>query len=226
MTGEDPPVHSVRDTVYSALTGSPLYQCLRSKFDHRYSLNIGLMLPRNELEIYTIRERLDQICDLLSLRLVSSFAMPPNAPGIALPRFDDYPLNESIISRNWRMEFPFMTIQTPSMMCLVGLNPQLAAQMVALERTDLSILTPPGDSPGFRIQYQDAIRLVITKGRVRARTSHNIIVPSQPSMRKSIIVTQSYIQNSSVCILKRSLEMSQHQPILFSSSLWLLSAQW
>ncbi|PMD17904.1 hypothetical protein NA56DRAFT_578013 [Hyaloscypha hepaticicola] len=112
---------------------------------------------KNELEIYTIRERLDQICDLLSLRLASSFAMPPNAPGIKLPRFDDYPLDESIISRNWRVEFPFMTIQTPSMMCLVGLNPQLAAQMVALERTDLSMLTPPGDSPGFRIQYQDAI---------------------------------------------------------------------
>jgi hypothetical protein len=208
VTGEDRPVHSVRDTVYSALTGSPLHQCLRSKFAHRYSLNIGLMLPRNESEIYIIKERLDQICDLLSLRLVSSFAMPPNAPGIALPRFDDYPLDESIISRNWRMEFPFMTIQTPSIMCLVGLNPQLAAQMVALERTDLSTLTPPGDSPGFRIQYQDAIRLVITEGRVRTRTSHNVAVPSQPSMRKSINVTQSYIQNSSVCILKRSLEMS------------------
>ncbi len=163
MTGEDRPAHSVRGTGFSALTGSPLHQRLRSKFTSRYSLNIGLMLLRNELEINTIRERLDQICDLLSLRLVPGFAVPSNAPGVALPRFDDYPLDESIISRNWRMEFPFMTIQTPSMMCLVGLNPQLAAQMVALERTDLSMLTPPGDPPGFRIQYQDAIRLVATK---------------------------------------------------------------
>ena len=93
-------------------------------------------------------------------------------------------------------------------------------------RSDLSMLTPPGDSPGFRIQYQDAIRLVITEGRVRTITSHNVIVPSQPSMRKSIIVTQSYIQNSLVCILKRSLGTLQHQRILFSSSSWLLSAQW
>jgi hypothetical protein len=114
---EDRPVHSVRDTVSNALTRSPVPLCLRSTFVYRYSPNIGLMLPRNELEIYTIRERLDQICDLLSLRLASSFAMPPNAPGIKLPRFDDYPLDESIISRNWRVEFPFMTIQTPSMMC-------------------------------------------------------------------------------------------------------------
>ena len=163
VTGEDRPVHSVRDTVFNALTRWPLHLCLRSTFAYSYSPNIGLMLPRNELEIYTIRERLDQICDLLSLRLASSFAMPPNAPGITLPRFDDYPLDESIISRNWRLEFPFMTIQTPSMMCLLGLNPQLAAQMVALERTDLSMLTLPGHSSGFRIQYQDAIRLVIAK---------------------------------------------------------------
>lgn len=91
--------------------------------------------------------------------------MLPNAPGIASSRLNDYPLDESIISRNWRVEFPFMTIQTPSMMCLLGLNPQLAAQMVSLERTNLSMLTPPGDSPGFRIQYQDAIRLVIVKER-------------------------------------------------------------
>jgi hypothetical protein len=163
VTGEDRLVHSVKDTVFNALTRWPLHLCLRSTFAYCYSPNIGLMLPRNELEIYTIRERLDQICDLLSLRLASSFAMPPNAPGITLPRFDDYPLDESIISRNWRLEFPFMTIQTPSMMCLLGLNPQLAAQMVALERTDLSMLTLPGHPSGFRIQYQDAIRLVIAK---------------------------------------------------------------
>lgn len=169
--GEDRPVHSARDTIFNALTGSPLHQRLRSKFVNRYSPNIGLTLLRNELEISTIRERLDQICDLLSLRSVSSFVMPSNASGTALPRFDDYPLDESIISRNWRIEFPFMTIQTPSMMCLVGLNPQLAAQMVTLERTNLSMLTPPSDIPGFRIQYEDAIRLVATKEHMRTTNS-------------------------------------------------------
>jgi hypothetical protein len=51
-----------------------------------------------------------------------------------------------------------MTIQTPSMMLLLGLNPRLAAQMVAEERTDVSTLTPPGEFLGFKIQYQDAIR--------------------------------------------------------------------
>jgi hypothetical protein len=67
-------------------------------------------------------------------------------------------MDESIISRNWRSEFPFMTIQTPSMMLLLGLNPRLAAQMVTEERTDLSTLTPPGEFRSFKIQYQDAIR--------------------------------------------------------------------
>jgi hypothetical protein len=169
--GEDPPVHSVRDTISNALTGSPVHQRLRSKFVNHLSPNIGLTRLRNEAEINAIRERLDQISDLLSLRLVSSFATPSNAPGFALPRFDDYPLDESIISRTWRVEFPFMTIQTPSMMCLVGLNPRLAAQMVTLERTDLSMLTPPGEPPGFRIQYQDAIRLVASNQNMRIRSS-------------------------------------------------------
>lgn len=67
-------------------------------------------------------------------------------------------MDESIISRNWRMEFPFMTIQTPSMMLFLGLNPRLAAQMVIEERTDVSLLTPAGDLHGFSIQHQDAIR--------------------------------------------------------------------
>jgi hypothetical protein len=56
------------------------------------------------------------------------------------------------------MEFPFMTIQTPSMMLFLGLNPRLAAQMVIEERTDVSLLTPAGDLHGFSIQHQDAIR--------------------------------------------------------------------
>ena len=51
-----------------------------------------------------------------------------------------------------------MTIQTPSMMLLLGLNPRLAAQMVKEERTDVSMLTPSGDFHGFDIQHQDVIR--------------------------------------------------------------------
>jgi hypothetical protein len=56
------------------------------------------------------------------------------------------------------MEFPFMTIQTPSMMVLLGLNPSLAAQMVREERINVSMFTPPSDSHNFNLQYEDAIR--------------------------------------------------------------------
>ena len=83
--------------------------------------------------------------------------------GISLPRFGGYPMDESIISRNWRMEFPFMTIQTPSMMLLLGLNPRLAAQMVAVERTNMSTLTPPADFHVVNIRHEDAIRYAAVK---------------------------------------------------------------
>jgi hypothetical protein len=62
----------------------------------------------------------------------------------------DYPIDESIISRLWRKEFPFMTIQTPSMMCFLGLPPRFAAQLVVAERTSLSMLT----QPGLPIEYE------------------------------------------------------------------------
>ena len=67
-------------------------------------------------------------------------------------------MDESIISRSWRVEFPFMTIQTPSMMLLLGLNPRLAAQMVREERINVSLLSPPGGIPNFNVQYEEAIR--------------------------------------------------------------------
>jgi hypothetical protein len=93
------------------------------------------------------------------MRLVdSNSAISGSSAGINLPRLGGYPMDESIISRNWRMEFPFMTIQTPSMMLLLGLNPRLATQMVIEERTNMTILTQPGDFDGVHIQYQDAIR--------------------------------------------------------------------
>lgn len=114
---------------------------------------------RTELEIYFIKERLDQICGLLSMPLVdSNYGIPGSTAGITLPKFGEYPVDESIISRKWRREFPFMTIQTPSMMLLLGLNPRLAAQMVEEERTTMSMLTPPGDFHDFNIRYQDAIK--------------------------------------------------------------------
>ena len=114
---------------------------------------------RTELELSLIKERLEDMCSLLSMRLVgSNSGISGGTAGISLPRFGGYPMDESIISRNWRSEFPFMTIQTPSTMLLLGLNPRLAAQMVTEERTDVSTLTPPGEFRGFKIQYQDAIR--------------------------------------------------------------------
>lgn len=55
-----------------------------------------------------------------------------------------------------------MTVQTPSMMCLLDLNPKLAAQLAAKERTDVSVLSTPNEALGFAFQYEDAIRLVRT----------------------------------------------------------------
>jgi hypothetical protein len=55
-----------------------------------------------------------------------------------------------------------MTIQTPSMMCLLDLNPRLAAQLVAKERTDISTLSAPNEALDLEFQYEDAIRLVRT----------------------------------------------------------------
>jgi hypothetical protein len=57
-----------------------------------------------------------------------------------------------------------MTIQTPSMMCLLELNPRLAVQLVARERTDVSTLSPPSEALTFVFQYEDAIRSVRTGG--------------------------------------------------------------
>jgi len=95
-------------------------------------------------------------------RLAPNYVLPGGSAGGSgsLNPFalGQYPVDESIISRNWRMEFPFMTIQTPSTMCLLGQDPQLAARMVITERTKLTMLTPPVHSGGFRLQYQDAVR--------------------------------------------------------------------
>ncbi|KAH6663761.1 hypothetical protein B0J14DRAFT_609007 [Halenospora varia] len=116
---------------------------------------------RHDAEISAIKERLDHLCGLVSIRLTGQEArIFEDPPGYLpeLPPLREYPLDESIISRHWRKEFPFMTIQTPSMMCLLELNPTLAAQLVAQERTDVSALSPPSEALGFSFQYEDAIR--------------------------------------------------------------------
>lgn len=105
---------------------------------------------RNELEISAVKEHLDHISSVTTMRLLDSNSeISGNAISVTLRRFGSYPMDESIISRNWRMEFPFMTIQTPSMMCLLELNPRLAAQLVVVERTSLATLTPPSSSDKF-----------------------------------------------------------------------------
>ena len=110
-----------------------------------------------------IKERLNHLCGLVSIQLVGQeariFEGPPGClPD--LPPLREYPLDESIISRHWRKEFPFMTIQTPSMMCLLELNPRLAAQLVARERTDVSALSTAKEVPDFVSPYEDTIRSV------------------------------------------------------------------
>ncbi|KFY84913.1 hypothetical protein V500_08880 [Pseudogymnoascus sp. VKM F-4518 (FW-2643)] len=111
--------------------------------------------------ISAIKDRLDHLYGLVSTRLIGQEArIFEEPPGYLpeLPPLREYPLDESIISRHWRKEFPFMTIQTPSMMCLLDLNPKLAAQLVAKERTDVSALSTPSEALGFAFQYEDAIR--------------------------------------------------------------------
>lgn len=106
------------------------------------------MSHRHNEEIAAIKERLDRLCGVISIRSAGQEArIFDDPPGYLpeLPPLREYPLDESIISRHWRKEFPFMTIQTPSMMFLLELNPKLAAQLVAQERTDVSMLSPPNE---------------------------------------------------------------------------------
>lgn len=120
-----------------------------------------LPVSRHDEEITAIKERLDHLCGLVSIRLVGQesriFQDPPGYLP-ALPPLPEYPLYECVISRHWRDEFPFMTIQTPSMMCLLELNPRLAAQLVAWERTNVSTLSSASGDLDYVFQYEDAIR--------------------------------------------------------------------
>lgn len=113
-------------------------------------------MHRHDLEISAIKERLDHISNLLSVRFFDADAT--SGAGVSQPPFGGYPMDESIISRNWKMEFPFMTIQTPSIMILLGLDVRLAAQLVAMERTDPLPLTLLSGSSGFKFQYHNAVR--------------------------------------------------------------------
>jgi hypothetical protein len=95
---------------------------------------------------------------MLSLRATEVSPATPNNSQELPKQLREYPADESIISRNWRREFPFMTIQTPSMMSLLGLNSRLAAHLVILERTEVSTLTKPAAAPNFEFDYHAAIR--------------------------------------------------------------------
>ncbi|KAH8586393.1 hypothetical protein B0O99DRAFT_695529 [Bisporella sp. PMI_857] len=113
---------------------------------------------RNELETQAIRERLDDLYSLISVRrLDPNFVIPGRSTGPTPSVLGHYPVDESIISRNWRIEFPFMTIQTPSIMCLLGQDPKLAARMAVAERTKLAMLTQPVNSAGCNFQYENAL---------------------------------------------------------------------
>ncbi|EPE34245.1 C6 transcription factor, putative [Glarea lozoyensis ATCC 20868] len=122
---------------------------------------LTVFIVRHEREIISIRERLDYISGVLSIRPRdphSVFSEEPeristnNVTGVG-----DYPLDESIISRKWRNEFPFMTIQTPSMMCFLGLPPRFAAQLVVAERETSSMLIQPGLSLNVEIHEEQSI---------------------------------------------------------------------
>ncbi|PVH89130.1 hypothetical protein DL98DRAFT_96650 [Cadophora sp. DSE1049] len=116
---------------------------------------------KNELEIQAIKSRLEDVFNLVSMqsldRLDPNYMIMGSSKGYSAIGHDQYPMDESIISRSWRMEFPFMTIQTPSTMCLMGLDPKLAAKMVVVERTNPSMMKPPASSEDFNLQYEDAL---------------------------------------------------------------------
>lgn len=152
-------VRFATSTISHAITDIILHPDHRSNSPGRSALKVCFELTpqlRHDEEVTAIRERLDHICSLLSVRLFDSNSN--TLTGGSNPPFGGYPMDESIISRNWRMEFPFMTVQTPSTMVLVRLNPTLAAQLVTMERTDVASLTPSDSSSEFRFQYQSAIR--------------------------------------------------------------------
>lgn len=167
-TAENQPVHSVKATISNALTPMQVPQLFRGSLpssSHQMGTYQAGDTRRHDAEILAIRERLDHLCGLVSIRLVGQQTriyqdQEPAGSLPALPPLGEYPLDESIISRHWRKEFPFMTIQTPSMMCLLELDPKLSAQLVARERTDVSMLSPPSDSLGFGFQYEDSMRSV------------------------------------------------------------------
>ncbi|KAH7351260.1 hypothetical protein BKA65DRAFT_476586 [Rhexocercosporidium sp. MPI-PUGE-AT-0058] len=116
---------------------------------------------KQELEMQAIKSRLEDVFTLVSMqsleRLDPNIVITGGAAGFNAIGTDQYPMDESIISRTWRMEFPFMTIQTSSTMCLLGLEPRLSARMVASERTELSLLTAPSFSGDLNLHYEDAV---------------------------------------------------------------------
>ncbi|CZT41704.1 uncharacterized protein RSE6_01477 [Rhynchosporium secalis] len=123
---------------------------------------------KTELEIQAIKLRLEDVFTLVSMQSLErldpntattgfSVGFAGNAAGSIYSGRDQYPMDESIISRTWRMEFPFMLIQTQSTMCLLGQDPMLSARMVVSERTDLATLTLPSFADESKVQYGDAI---------------------------------------------------------------------
>ena len=138
------------------LSKSESSSCFKVRIFSAYRVSADWNFYRQETEITAIRERLDHIHGLLSLRAAQS-RLPGNSTELQTAQLSEYPWDESIISRNWRREFPFMTIQTPSMMCLLGLDSRLAAQLVVLERTEVATMIKPVTTLDFVIEYHNAI---------------------------------------------------------------------
>ena len=122
----------------------------------------SLFFYRNELEIQAIRSRIEDVFNLVYMqsldRLDPNYVIMGSSKGYSAIGHYHYPMDECLISRSWRMEFPFMTIQTPSTMCLLGLDPKLSAKMVVAERTNPSMMTPPAFSNESNLLYEEAIR--------------------------------------------------------------------
>ena len=103
-------------------------------------------LCRLEVEISTIRQQLDQITKVLTSR------------STPLPVRRDDGTRDEFYERSPPKKFPFLTLQTSSVMEFLGVKADIAKYLVNMERLNTSDLTCVGGSRFFVLQHQKALR--------------------------------------------------------------------
>ncbi|OJD11865.1 hypothetical protein AJ78_07452 [Emergomyces pasteurianus Ep9510] len=111
---------------------------------------------RIESEIVKIRERLDNIDCLLSARQHAS----ANAPGLSTSetsRIEFQREEEMCETQEAIPDFPYMTIKTPSMMNIIGLDSDLGAWITGVERAAFPTLPRSGGSRVVVFQHENVM---------------------------------------------------------------------